>query len=161
MKDNLPQLSDITGVQSLFSNYFTKEQVITTTALVNYYNRETTDSYIDAKIDTADVDNIIYTSNNKNYITATNITNDIRQLVIEADGVPLVDVDEGALTSYVNVVGPNLRKLYTFNTHGSAQWILLGVLHTTQTGQHLKFEFTHCSNYNASSDCSNFSTIQF
>ena len=69
-----PQLTDIAGVQSLFSNYFTKTQIITTTALVNYYTRDTIDGYLDAKIDTADVEKIIYTSDNKNYITAMNLS---------------------------------------------------------------------------------------
>ena len=94
--------------------------------MATYYNKATTDSYIDAKIDQADVNNIIYTYNNRNYITATNITNNITQLVIEADGVPVVDVDQGALTSYVNVVGPNLRNIYTYSSGGTGQWIFWG-----------------------------------
>ena len=61
-----PQLTYIAGVESLFSNYFTKTQIITTTALVNYYTRDTIDGYLDAKIDTADVEKIIYTSDHKN-----------------------------------------------------------------------------------------------
>ena len=143
------------------NNIYSKIQVKNITGLINYYTSVVTDTYIDAKIDQADVDKIIYTADNRNYITAVNGTNNITQLVIEADGEPLVDVDRGALTSYVNVVGPNLRQTYTYNSGGTAQWIYLGYLNTTQTGMHLKFEITACSGYNGNAGSSNFSTVHF
>ena len=37
--------------QSSMSNYFTKVQTSNITGLANYYDKTTTDSYIDAKID--------------------------------------------------------------------------------------------------------------
>ena len=45
-----------TKLDSIGGGYFTKAQVINITGLANYYNKETTDTYIDAKIDTADVE---------------------------------------------------------------------------------------------------------
>ena len=43
------QIADIAGLQSTLNNYFTKAQVSSTTALVNYYTKDITDGYIEPR----------------------------------------------------------------------------------------------------------------
>ena len=65
-----------TVVDSTFTNYFTKDQIINTTALANYYTKTTVDSYIDAKIDATYVLEMMYNAGGHQYLIAVDpITN--------------------------------------------------------------------------------------
>ena len=72
-----------------------------------------------------------------------------------------MDLDSGALTTYTNVIAPNVAQYYTINTGGSAQWVTLGQLTTTQQGKHFIVRITYCSGYNSSVNSSNTATIHF
>ena len=73
-----------------------------------------------------------------------------------------MDLDNGALTVYTNVIANNVAQYYTINSGGTGQWFNLGTLHTTQEGKHFLIRITYSSGYdNSDSTKSNTATVHF
>jgi hypothetical protein len=69
-------------IDNTLANYFTKLQILSTTALANYYTKTTIDSYIDAKIDATYVLEMMYNAGGHQYLIAIDPTTNTTDLNI-------------------------------------------------------------------------------
>jgi hypothetical protein len=145
------------------ANYYSKSDIDNTLAL--YYNKiavenRLKDYYTIAQLNSKLSNTIIYKTDNINYIVAGDNTQD--QLKFLYKGGIIMDLDNGALTVYTNVIAKNVAQYYTINSGGNGQWFNLGTLHTTQEGKHFLIRITYSSGYdNSDSTKSNTATVHF